>query len=332
MVNDTSHSGLAEFVQSIPKTETHLHIEGALPWELLNQMDPERFGSAPESWHEEFRFRSFAAFEQQLLDMAFAWYTSPERYHEAAKLIFNRHLEMNVRYVETSFASGVIEFLGLDGQAVLDAILSAVPDGLEVRVFLGIHHNGYNPHTRAIIDSACCWEGLAGLDLHGDETLPLEPWTKDLWRRARDAGKYNKVHAGELLGAEFVRMVVETVQPQRIEHGVRAAENPDVVALLRDRNIALDVCPLSNLKLRVCPDMKSHPLPALEAGGVRCTLSTDDPLVFGNTIADEYLAVATHLGYGRADLLRLAQNGWAVALVDDALRDGYMLEIGRVAG
>lgn len=331
MVKETPDLELAGFIKSIPKTETHLHIEGALPWELLLQMDPSRFGEFPESWTEDFRFRSFAAFEKQLLDMAFAWYTSPERYHEAAKLIFKRHLDLNVRYVETSFASGVIEFLGLDGEAVLEGILAAVPAGLEVRVFLGIHHNGYNPLTSSVIDSACRWEGLAGFDLHGDETLTLEPWTKDLWRRAREAGKYNKAHAGELLGAEFVRQVVEELQPQRIEHGVRAAENPDVVALLRDRNIALDVCPLSNLKLRVCSDMASHPLPELEAGGVRCTLSTDDPLVFGNSIVDEYLAVATHLGYGRADLLRLAENGWSVALVDNDLREQYLGEIGRVA-
>lgn len=332
MTADPSDSDIADFIKSLPKTETHLHIEGALPWQLLQKLDPVRFSEHPESWQDDFRFRSFAAFEKSLLDMAFAWYTSPERYHEAAKVIFQRHLDWNVRYVETSFASGVIEFLGLDGRSVLEAIRAAVPPGLEVRVFLGIHHNGYNETTKAILDSACEWEGLAGFDLHGDETFPLESWSGDLWQRAREAGKYNKAHAGELLGADFVKQVIDELQPQRIEHGVRAAEDPEVISLLRDRNIALDVCPLSNLKLRVCSDMASHPLPELEAGGVRCTISTDDPLVFGNTIVDEYLAVAKHLGYGRRDLVRLVENGWMVALVDDAVRNEYLHEIGRVAG
>ncbi len=327
MAHKVSSTDLKALIHSLPKTETHLHLEGALPWDMLSEIDPVRFSAPPDSWQEEFRFRSFAEFEHQLLDMAFTWYTSPERYHEAAKVVFQKHLDLNVRYVETSFASGVIEFLGLDGRAVLDGILAAVPTGLEVRVFLGIHHNGYNETTAAVIDSACDWDGLSGFDLHGDETLPLEPWTADLWRRARDAGKYNKLHAGELLGAEFVRQAVNEVQPQRIEHGVRAAEDPDVVALLRDSNIALDVCPLSNVKLRVSTDMASHPLPLLEAGGVRCTLSTDDPLVFGNTIIDEYQAVATHLNYGPSDLCRLAENGWNVALVEPSVRDKRVREI-----
>lgn len=331
MANQTSNKDLAAFLRLLPKTETHLHIEGALPWELLQQLDPLQFAQHPPSWQEEFRFESFAAFEKQLLEMAFFWYTSPERYHEAAKLIFKKQLDLNVRYVETSFASGVIEFLGLDGQAVLQAIRDAVPHGLEVRVFLGIHHNGYNSRTSSIIDSACSWEGLAGFDLHGDETLPLEPWSKSLWRRAREAGKYNKVHAGELLGADFVKQVVTDLRPHRIEHGIRAAEDPDVVALLRDHSIALDVCPLSNLKLRVCPDMASHPLPLLEAGGVRCTISTDDPLVFGNSIIDEYQALSKHLGYTRTDLIRLIRNGWSVALIDDAKRQEHLGEIERLA-
>lgn len=331
MAKQPPEKELTEFLRLLPKTETHLHIEGALPWELLQQLDPAQFAKHPPAWQEEFRFESFAAFEKQLLEMAFSWYTSPERYHEAAKLIFKRHLDLNVRYVETSFASGVIEFLGLDGQAVLQAIRAAVPHGLEVRVFLGIHHNGYNSRTSSIIDSACSWEDLAGFDLHGDETLPLEPWSKNLWRHAREAGKYNKVHAGELLGADFVKQVVMDLRPHRIEHGIRAAEDPDVVALLRDRNIALDVCPLSNLKLRVCPDMASHPLPHLEAGGVRCTISTDDPLMFGNSIIDEYQALSKHLGYARTDLIRLIRNGWAVALIDDAIRQEYFCEIGRLA-
>ena len=103
-------SPLSDFIQRLPKTETHLHIEGALPWELLHQLDPKRFAQPPASWAGDFRYKSFEHFERELLDMAFAWFTSPERYYEAAKIIFQRHLEQNVRYVETSFASGVIEF------------------------------------------------------------------------------------------------------------------------------------------------------------------------------------------------------------------------------
>ena len=178
---------LADFVQSLPKTETHLHLEGALPLELLQRVRPEFRGRAPDSWAPDFKFADFAHFERELLEMAFAWFTSPERYHEAAKLIFARHLAQNVRYVETSFASGGIEFLGFDGRAVLDAIRAAVPAGLEVRIFLGIHHDGAGPKMMPVLADALTWPGLAGIDLHGFEDKPLEPWTAEYWAAARKA-------------------------------------------------------------------------------------------------------------------------------------------------
>src|SRR5262245_54142323 len=124
---------LRDFIQSLPKTETHLHLEGALPFELLQRVRPE-FQSAPASWAGDYKFADFAHFERELLDMAFSWFTSPERYHEAAKIIFAGHVAQNVKYVETSFASGGVEFAGLDGKAVLDAIRAAVPPRLEVRI------------------------------------------------------------------------------------------------------------------------------------------------------------------------------------------------------
>jgi hypothetical protein len=161
-----SDTPLSDFIQSLPKTETHLHLEGALPLELLQRVRPE-FVRPPASWSPDFKFTDFAHFERELLDMVFSWYISPERYHEAAKIIFGRHVAQNVKYVETSFASGVIEFLGLDGREVLAAIRAAVPAGLEVRIFMGIHHNGAGPNMLPVLEDALGWKELAGVDLHG---------------------------------------------------------------------------------------------------------------------------------------------------------------------
>src|SRR3954465_11717880 len=241
-------SSLRDFIHSLPKTETHLHLEGALPLELLQRVRPE-FTRPPASWASDFKFSDFPHFERELLDMAFSWFTSPERYYEAAKLIFAKHVAQNVKYVETSFASGIIEFGGLNGREVLAAIRSAVPRGLEVRVFLGIHHNGAGPTMRPVLEDALTWPDLAGIDLHGVESLPVEPWTAPYWAAARRAGKYTKAHAGEFMGADFVRRILDELQPQRIEHGVRAIEDSAVVAEIKSRGIALDVCPISNHKL-----------------------------------------------------------------------------------
>lgn len=319
----SSDSSLAAFIQSLPKTETHLHLEGALPLELLQQVRPE-FARPPASWAPDFKFRDFAQFETELLDMAFSWFTSPEHYHEAAKLIFARHVAHHVKYVETSFASGVIEFLGLDGREVLAAIRAAVPAGLEVRVFLGIHHNGAGPKMMPLLEQALGWKDLAGIDLHGTESFPVEPWTAPYWEAARRAGKYTKAHAGEFMGADFVRRILDELHPQRIEHGVRSIEDPSVVAEIKQRGIALDMCPISNHKLMPGVTLATHPIRQLGDAGVKVTISTDDPISFGNTLTDEYLALAERRGFTRKELARLARNGFEVALMSDAQRKPWL--------
>lgn len=319
-------SSLADFIQALPKTETHLHFEGALPLELLQRVRPE-FAEPPASWAKDFKFRDFAQFDRELIDRAFSWFTSPERYHEAGRLIFGRHLAQNVKYVETSFASGVIEFGGLDGREVLAAIRAAVPPGLEVRIFLGIHHNGAGPAMKPHLENALGWPDLAGIDLHGPEDHPLEPWTAAYWASARQAGKCTKAHAGEFLGAGFVRRILDELQPHRIEHGVRAIEDPGVVRELISRGIGLDVCPISNHRLMPGITLANHPIRALLEAGVKVTVSTDDPLMFGNSLADEYRALAEQRGFSRAELIRVARHGFELALVDEVKKREWLEEL-----
>lgn len=321
-----TNSSLRDFVQALPKTETHLHLEGALPLELLQRVRPD-FAQPPASWAPDFKFRDFAHFETELLDMAFSWFTSPEHYHVAAKIIFDRLLAQNVRYVETSFASGVIEFGGLNGREVFSAIRAAVPSGLEVRVFLGIHHNGAGEKMRPVLEEALGWQDLAGVDLHGPESCPLEPWSAEYWAAARRAGKITKAHAGEFLGADFVRRILDELQPDRLEHGVRAIEDRALLAEIKRRGVALDVCPISNHKLMPGVTLAHHPIRALFDAGVIVTVSTDDPISFGNTLSDEYVALAEQGGFTRAELAQLARNGWQVADVSPAVKQKWLEEI-----
>lgn len=322
---------LLAFVQSLPKTETHLHLEGALPLELLQRVRPE-FTQPPASWAPDFKFRDFAHFEAELLDMAFSWFTSPERYHEAAKLIFAKHVAQNVKYVETSFASGVIEFGGLDGREVLAAIRAAVPAGLEVRVFLGIHHNGAGPKMMPVLENALGWSDLAGVDLHGTESFPVEPWTAPYWAVARKAGKYTKAHAGEFMGADFVCRILDELQPQRLEHGVRAIEDPGVVAEIKRRGIALDMCPISNHKLMPGIALETHPIRRFFDAGLKVTVNTDDPISFGNTLTDDYVALAERGGFSRRELAQLARNGFEVALMTAEQKQPWLEELDAVLG
>ncbi len=326
-----SAADLREFVLRLPKTETHLHMEGALPLELLRSVAPDRFPDGPPAWWAtEHRYPDFATFEAGLLENAAIWFRSAQRYHEAAQVVFQALAEQNVRYVETSFHLPITQLIDTDGRDILDAIRSAAPTGMTVRVFAAMRRIDYTPELAPVIDSLHSWEHLAGVDLHGVESWPLEPWTAPVWRRVADAGKVTKAHAGELTGAERVREVIEHLGVRRVQHGIRAIEDPAVVDLLLQRDVTCDTCPISNLKLGVVPSLTEHPLPRLLAAGVRCTLSTDDPFCFGNSLTDEYLA-ASAMGVSLAGLADLARNGFEVAQMDVDTKRACLAELDAAA-
>ena len=317
-----------EFIKSLPKTETHLHVEGALPWELLERKNPTKYSRQPDFRGESFRYESFEQFESILIDHALDWFDSPDSYHEAVGLIFKKQVEQNVRYVETSFHAGMIEFLGVPGEEILQAILSAVPPELEVRVFLGISRNAYTPYLAPMLEEAIeKWDSLAGIDLHGLETLPMEEWTIPFWQRASSFGKILKAHAGEFGPAENVEQAVTQLNVRRIQHGIRASESEEVMDLLLDKDVTLDLCPISNYKLRVVDELASHPIRSFMDRGIRCTVSTDDPLSFNNSLTQEYETLVAKLGFSAREIGRLAKNGFFVADLESAETTAYQRQI-----
>ncbi|HEY1848866.1 MAG TPA: adenosine deaminase, partial [Opitutaceae bacterium] len=267
---------------------------------------------------------------QTLLRNALPWFKSAERYHEAAKVMFAGHVAQNVRYVETSFHLHVTQFIKVPGPEIIDAILSAAPKGLEVRVFAGMLRSAYEGPLRETIDSLETWDNLSGVDLHGYEIMPTEPWSARVWARVRAAGKVTKCHAGEFDGPARVREAITELGVRRIQHGVRSVEDPAVMRLAADEGATFDVCPISNVGLQVVPDLASHPLRRLMAAGINCTVSTDDPLCFANTVTEEYASLASQAGFTRAELAQVARNGWKVADVPSAARTAVLAEIDRV--
>ncbi|MEN9840382.1 MAG: hypothetical protein RL376_182, partial [Verrucomicrobiota bacterium] len=214
---------------------------------------------------------------------------------------------------------------------IIDAIRAAVPPGLEVRIYAGMLRSDYAGPMQAIIDGLERLDTLAGVDLHGYEPVPTEAWTAPVWARLRAAGKTTKCHAGEFDGPQRVREAIEQLGVTRVQHGVRAIEDPSVVALAAERGVTFDMTPISNLRLRVVPSLAAHPLRALLAAGVNCTVSTDDQLVFNNTVLDEYRALAHEAGFTSAELAQVAANGWKVADVPASTRTAMQAEIERLA-
>ena len=211
------------------------------------------------------------------------------------------------------------------GPTLLDAIRSAAPPELELRIFAGMCHDDYKDAGRELIEECMTWDGLDGIDLHGQEYLPLESWTADVWERARKAGKFTKAHAGEFMGSDFVDLVLDELKVNRIEHGVRSTENPGTMQRLIDEKVALDVCPISNLKLAVkgVTSMARHPIRQLFDAGVTVTINSDDPFFFGNRLSEEYYALHQELGFTLRELSKIAGNGFEIALVNDEQRKKY---------
>ena len=323
-------SSFPAFIQSLPKTETHLHIEGALPYELLRAWQPERYPEFPDFRERGYRYSSFEDFNRILLENALPWFTSAERYHEAAKVVFARHVTANVKYVETSFHLPVSGFINVPAREIIAAIKTAVPSGLAVRVFAGMLRSDISGPLRPVIDELHAWVELDGVDLHGVESLPTEPDTAAIWARLRAAGKVTKCHAGEFSGPAKVREAIEQLGVTRIQHGIRACEDPALLKLAVERDVTFDVCPISNVGLQVVPDMAHHPLRRLGEAGIRCTLSTDDPLCFANTVDEEYLAVAHGLDFTRQELARLARNGFEVALLSAAQKQPWLDQLDAI--
>jgi adenosine deaminase len=162
--------------------------------------------------------------------------------------------------------------------------------------------------------------GVVGLGLANDEAdHPPEPFAA-AFAIAREAGLLSVPHAGELEGPASIVGALDTLGADRIQHGVRAIEQPDLVRRLAESAVCLDVCPSSNLLLGVVASLADHPLAALLDAGVRCSLNADDPLLFGPNLLDEYELARTTLRLDDATLAFVARCSIEHSGAPDALK------------
>ncbi|MGH3142626.1 MAG: adenosine deaminase, partial [Gaiellales bacterium] len=165
--------------------------------------------------------------------------------------------------------------------------------------------------------------GIVGVGLGAFELEYPPHLYEDVFRRARDGGLGSVPHAGELGPPDAIRDALHLLHADRLRHGIRAIEDPDLVQELRDRGTVLDVCPVSNIRVGVVPSLAEHPLPKLVAAGVLCSLSTDDPPMFDTDLTAEY-EVGRSLGLHPRTFY---EAGVAGALCDEAAK-GRLAAIG----
>jgi adenosine deaminase len=302
--------------------DCHLHFEGCIP-------PPEIARLASRSGH---RFADPAVFEASRLAVGDAaaflelfagicrLFRSPEEYVGAALAVAGALADDGVDYAEIYVSPEIFTRIGLDAHACLEAVDVGFREALETRGVLCrilldvVRHWGPESADRVLdLYERNPLPSIVGFGMGGDETsLPAAAFG-GVYLRARALGLRTSVHAGEWVGAQSVRDVLDALRPDRLDHGIAAAEDPLLLARLADEDTILCVAPTSNLRTGAVACAGAHPLKRLIEAGVRVTLSADDPVLFGTTTRGEYRFAKASLGLSDEDLLKLAGNAWHAA-------------------
>jgi adenosine deaminase len=302
---------------ALPKVQLHCHLEGTVRAETFRALAA-KYDIALGERADPARTYAFTTFREFLL--LFAKVTealrAPDDFARIARDYVIDAAAQGVRYAEIFISPSVWTFFHreLDVRATVAAIREALdetgaPLGIEVALIADLTRNfGVERAEQSAREAVTLRDlGVIGVGLGGDEAnYPAEHYER-AFAIARDGGLHGVAHAGEAAGPASVRAAVEVLRAERIGHGVRAIEDPAVVALLAERRIPLEICPTSNRLTGAAPAGADHPLGALDAAGCIVTLDADDPALFGTTLVDEYREVAA--AFGEDAVLRFARNG-----------------------
>jgi aminodeoxyfutalosine deaminase len=319
----------------VPKIELHVHLEGAIrPRTLLDiaHRNGEQLPSdTVEGLTELYEFRDFAHFIDVWI-LTTNCLRSRDDFRQVAVDYAGEAAGFGAVYVEGIFSPCERVMRGI----AWDDIFSGYTDGaVEAQERYGVTVR-FTPDLYRGVDPGLAQEaarvavqyrdrGVVGLGLGGMEAgMPAQPY-RAAFEIARDGGLGIVPHAGEAAGSDSIREIL-AMDPDRIRHGIRAIEDPAIVAEILDRGLVLDVCPTSNVRTGVVASLAAHPLPQLRSAGIPCTVNTDDPAMFGTDLGKE-LAAAEQLGVLAGDAFAA---GVAGALCDDVTR-ASLAEIGRSA-
>ncbi len=329
---------LQHLISTMPKAELHMHLEGSIEPDLMFKLAA-RNGI-------KLRYESEAALQaaydfanlQSFLDVYYAGLTvllqERDFYDMTAAYLVRIHAE-NVVHTEVFISPQAHTRRGVSFGAMLEGIDAALKDGerrfgMTTRLIVGLQRQWSEDDAFAMIEQAQPYrDRVAGLGLGGPEVgNPPQKFTR-VFEHARSLGWKTVAHAGEEGPAAYVADTIDFLKVDRVDHGVRCEEDPALVVRLAERKIPLTVCPISNVKLRVFPDLVAHNLKRLLEAGVCVTINSDDPSYFLGYMNDNYLATQEALSLSREQVHRIARNGFDAAFLDADTRDRYLAMVDR---
>jgi aminodeoxyfutalosine deaminase len=328
---------ISVFIQSLPKAELHLHLEGSVDPATLAELSrrhntplpavENRYGHNPDSGRELseddvrtlYRYDDFVGFL-----MAFKAVTERLRTPEDYELITYRLMQklkaQNVVHAEVYVSVGVILWRGQE----FDAIFEGLERGRErgerdfgvslYWIFDAVRHFGVEAAAKVFEKAAALRErNVIGIGIGGDERRGPAEWFSELYAKAGDRGLRLTVHAGESMGPESIWSALKDLKAERIGHGLTAIQDPALMDYLAEHQVPIEICLSSNLRTGCCSSLMEHPLPKYIERGLLVTLNTDDPEMFETTLNREYDLGAHQFGLSNEQLARLAENSLRAA-------------------
>lgn len=311
----------------VPKAELHCHVEGAAAPDLV-EAQARKYGADTSAFIKDgsFVWRDFTSF-LSAYDFAANLFRDEEDYARLAEHYLTSLARDGAIYSEVFISPDHARQAGLSPLAYTNALGEGImrareKTGIEGRMIVtGVRHFGVQSVEAAALFAVECGHPLVtGYGMAGEERFGAVRDFARAFDIAREAGLGITIHAGELAGWQSVADALDHLRPSRIGHGVRAIENPDLVRRIADEGVVLEVCPVSNIELKVFPGFAEHPFPALRAAGCKVTLNSDDPPYFWTSLKREYDVAAEYFGMSDEALTAVTRTAIEAAFVDEITR------------
>lgn len=325
-----------ELIRALPKAELHVHIEGTFEPELMFAIAQRNHIDIPYKSVEEVKQAYNFHNLQSFLDIYYAGAAvliHEQDFYDLAWAYFEKCAQDNVVHTEIFFDPQTHTDRGVAFATVINGLQRACDDAREKLnisshlIMCFLRHLSEEAAFATLEQAMPYKEQIIGVGLDSSEVGHPPSKFERVFAKAREAGFLIVAHAGEEGPADYVWQALDLLKVNRIDHGVRSEEDPQLMQRLIAEKMPLTVCPLSNLKLCVVNDMTQHNIQRLLQQGVHVTVNSDDPSYFGGYMNDNFFAIADALDLSHAELKQLAQNSFAASFISDAEKQKWNNQI-----